>query len=345
MGRVTADQVLGLCLLAGRLGNGVIDLTNRANLQIRGLDEADHDRALSQLVALGLLDETPEAEARRNILVTPFWEGNDPVQSLYADLVAHLEDLPDLPAKMGIALDTGQQPILQDASADFRYERTAEGGLILRLDGMARGRPVNEGTAVDALLEAASWFVGSGGAAARRMKRHLADHTPPPGWDIAAPAPPRTKPQPGNGPIGQCLGAAFGSVDADALAALVEDTQAPAIRLTPWRMFILEQRQSKTSYGFVTDPDSPLLRVHACPGAPACASAQGETRALATALAAQHDGSLHVSGCDKGCAYPRAVDTTLVGRDGAYDLVKQGHPWDAPVARGLSVREILSKAV
>jgi precorrin-3B synthase len=51
---------------------------------------------------------------------------------------------------------------------------------------------------------------------------------------------------------------------------------------------------------------------------------------------------LHVSGCAKGCAYPRACDTTLVGQDSAYDLVKQGHPWDQPRQRGLSATDLMT---
>ena len=39
---------------------------------------------------------------------------------------------------------------------------------------------------------------------------------------------------------------------------------------------------------------------------------------------------LHVSGCAKGCAHPEPAEVTLVGRDGAFDLVRDGAPWDEP---------------
>ena len=39
LARLSAAQTLGLCDLALRFGNGTIDLTNRANLQLRGVAE------------------------------------------------------------------------------------------------------------------------------------------------------------------------------------------------------------------------------------------------------------------------------------------------------------------
>jgi precorrin-3B synthase len=68
--------------------------------------------------------------------------------------------------------------------------------------------------------------------------------------------------------------------------------------------------------GWITDSSDPLLRVAACPGAPACSSAAGETRTFARELAALLGASesLHVSGCAKGCAQSGAASITLVRR-------------------------------
>src|SRR5210317_637090 len=65
---VEADTLAGLSL---RFGNGFIDLTLRGNLQVRGIAEPDHAALLDALLGAGLLDATPELEAKRNILVTP----------------------------------------------------------------------------------------------------------------------------------------------------------------------------------------------------------------------------------------------------------------------------------
>src|SRR5689334_21370364 len=72
-GRLEAAQTAGLAELAGRYGNGLIDVTSRANLQIRGVDEQGHLPLLEGLAELRLLDPDADIEARRNILVTPFW--------------------------------------------------------------------------------------------------------------------------------------------------------------------------------------------------------------------------------------------------------------------------------
>ena len=85
---------------------------------------------------------------------------------------------------------------------------------------------------------------------------------------------------------------------------------------------------------FILDAYDPLRRVAACVGAPACLRATTDIRADAVRLAkAPFAGTLHVSGCAKGCAHPRSAALTLVGRDGRYDLIRGGAPWDAPRRR------------
>ena len=87
---------------------------------------------------------------------------------------------------------------------------------------------------------------------------------------------------------------------------------------------------------FITHADDPLLSIDACPGAPLCEAATVDTRSVARNLAHVISGPLHVSGCAKGCARPRKCRTTLVGRNGAFDLVRDGNPWDEPKLTGLA---------
>jgi precorrin-3B synthase len=73
-----------------------------------------------------------------------------------------------------------------------------------------------------------------------------------------------------------------------------------------------------------------------------CPQATVETRDLARRLAAHVEGRLHVSGCAKGCAHPRAADVTLTGRNGLFDLGLNA-PAGGPAARcGLSPAELLA---
>ena len=72
--------------------------------------------------------------------------------------------------------------------------------------------------------------------------------------------------------------------------------------------------------GLVVAPEDPRLGIVACSGAPACASGEIATRALAAAIAARRPelvgARLHLSGCGKRCAQPAGPAVTLVGRAG-----------------------------
>ncbi|KUF12428.1 hypothetical protein [Pseudoponticoccus marisrubri] len=337
---LSTEAVAGLCALARRFGNGTLDLTARANLQIRGVAEPDHPALLQALDGLGLIDAEPAVEAHRNVLMPPDWQAGDLTDRLHAALLGQLPHLPELPGKMGFALDTGGAACLTDGSADFRFERDADGGLILRADGAALGRPVDEARAMAALSALVGWFVETGGPAQGRMARHLRDTALPADWQQVAPRPPQGGPDIGPGPLGTVLGAPFGSIEAAALEQLITASGASGLRLMLGRRLLLLDAQPEEAPGFVTRPGDPRMTTFACPGAPYCPQASVETRPLATRLAGRVRGTLHVSGCAKGCAHPRTADLTLTGRDGAFDLVRDGAPWDEPARRGLAPAQI-----
>lgn len=335
LSRLTAAQGTGLCAAAVRHGNGLIDLTNRANLQLRGVGEAAFVPLLDELVALGLVDGDPVREGRRAILIAPDWQAGDASERIAAALLARLGDLPDLPAKMGFAIDAGAAPMLSDCPADFRVERGEDGGLILRADGRATGVPVEADDAAEALVALAHWFMASGGAEAGRMARHTA---PLPDWAAGD-----ARPAPVDRPVLQdTYGVPFGRMEATALALLIEQSGAQAIRATPWRALLLEDAAPVQHPAFITEADHPAMQAQACPGAPACPQASVETRPLALALAPHVAAMLHVSGCSKGCAHGGAAGVMLTGRAGLFDLAFDACAGDPPVRRGLTPAAILS---
>ncbi|PSL19682.1 cobalamin biosynthesis protein CobG [Shimia abyssi] len=337
LARLTRDQVLGLCKAAQEFGSGVLDLTSRSNLQIRGVTEANHEALLQRLFDLDLLPDDPILESRRNILIAPFWKDGDETHSLASELTRRLGELPGLPAKVGYAVDTGPTPQFQKNSADFRFER-GENTLILRADGSDLGCPVTPESAVDALIGMAHWFADTRGTEHRRMAVHLAQTDLPAEWRTTAPLNAASPLAPGATDNGDIYGAAFGKIDATALAGLINDTGAQALRVTPWRLILLEGTSffADDTSDFITCADDPLLNIDACPGAPLCTSATVETRALARTLAPLSRRPLHISGCSKGCARPRRCETTLVGRNGRFDLVRNGLPWDEPLIPSLT---------
>jgi precorrin-3B synthase len=348
-GRLCASQASGIADLAERHGNGFVDVTGRANLQIRGVREQGYERLISELAVLDLIDRDVETEGQRNILVAPFWCDGDDTQALATELESALSATPlGLPQKFGFAVDCGAKRVLAQSSADIRIERGAAGGLIVRADGALQGRSVASGEAVGAALALAKWFVASGGAKGGRgrMAAHIASGARPPHLlaGDASPAPAVPWPSPALHRSGALVGLAFGQMPSATLKFLA--TLAPGLRMTPWRMILIEGLGEMPRHdGLVTRADDPLLRVVACTGAPACAEAHVETRRLAAALAPDlpADARLHVSGCAKGCAHRGRSAITLVGTADGLDLVRDGTTRDPPTLRGLSPTGILGR--
>jgi len=347
-GRLSAAQAAGIGELAASHGNGLIDLTGRANLQIRGVSEQTHGRLIEGLDRLGLVDSDLQSESQRNILVAPFWKQGDDIQALAAELEQALATRPlGLPQKFGFSVDCGAERTLAQSPADIRIERGADGGLIVRADGALLGRAVAREQAIDTALALASWFVASGGAreGRGRMAAHVASGAKIP--DIFAgntrPAPSSAVPSPGLVAAGALVGFAFGQLRSQTLIHLA--ALARGLRLTPWRLVLVEGvRDMPQHEGLVTRTDDPLLRVIACTGAPVCPEAHAQTRLLAATLAPRIPANteLHVSGCAKGCAHPAPAALTLVGTADGFDLVRAGSPRDVPAIRGLTCAKILA---
>ena len=139
----------------------------------------------------------------------------------------------------------------------------------------------------------------------------------------------------------------------DALADLSERYGDGSLRTTPWRALLLTGiaaidattlTEEVEALGLIADPTDPRLNIFACVGAPSCQSASVDARCdaarLAAAIRATRDDTLHVSGCSKSCAHRGAASLTLVGRDGRYDLIRNGSAADRPSLTGLSMDQI-----
>ncbi|MET0363516.1 MAG: cobalamin biosynthesis protein CobG [Sphingobium sp.] len=340
LARITREQAFGLCDAAMAFGNGAIDLTNRAGLQIRGVSDGGLTGLMERLVALGLIASDPAVEARPAILVAPDWTPGDATHRVALQLMARLAEFPELPGKAGFAVDLSEAPVLKASPADFRVERSEAGSIIVRADGRDRGVTVAEGAVVDTLLALAHWFVDSGGGAAGRMARHRME-LPPLLSGSDAPAAARSLPMVDH-PLGGVLGAPFGRMEARRLADFLTGIDTPALRITPWRRIIVEGVWPTLADGMATDPDDAAMHADACVGAPSCPQATVETRTLALGLARHVGGSLHVSGCAKGCARPSPADVVLTGRGGAFDLAFDARAGAPATRSGLDAAQILS---
>jgi precorrin-3B synthase len=113
--RMPAVHLGELARLARACGNGIIELTRRGNLQIRGVSASSWPRLSAALVELGLAGAGPESEARPTLYVCPL-SGLDPRCPRLEPLADALDELLStvdmgrrLPDKFSVVLGGGSQ--------------------------------------------------------------------------------------------------------------------------------------------------------------------------------------------------------------------------------------------
>ncbi len=359
LGRLSAAQALRVAELAQQYGNGMIELSTRANVQLRGVAPAAHAPLLQALAAQGLLDADARSESLRCIVLDPFWQPDDGLQAgalALQQAVLGASGLDGLPPKFGWAVGQPQRPALASVSADVRLWCADGQHWWLQPDGQAQAIACPSlDTALAAALALARWC-----ATQARARRAQGQHpgrvaslwqadTPqqlplPPGcrWQ-ASPVPPHDgadthHPTPGAHPGGDWLLAApLGRIPAADFARLAQALQAQGgdagLRITPWRMVLAEGAPPADAGRWIADAHDPRLRVWACSGAPGCDQALAPTLALAEGLAAHLPPGvqLHVAGCAKGCAHPGATTLALCAQaeaapasDPLFALIDQG---------------------
>ncbi len=379
--RISAAQLATVAAISEDLGNGFVDLSQRAQLQLRGLSEATIREALPRLEAAGLLPRNAEAERVTNIVASPL-AGLDGHAAFDANAIARKlagaieadEALRALPAKFLFAIDDGSPLPLCDIEADIFVGPAHSDCVELRIAGPDDLVILVELTeAIDAALKLARAFVTlrDGAFELRRMRRLVAALGAERVLGMArlasalAARRPKAPPAPflGARQTGRLFfaGAAAPSgrwraFELAQLAALAEAIGIGEVRLTPWRAALIPTGNAEAAQGIVdaaralcliVSHEDPRLSVVACPGAPECPQAQGDTRGalarlapLAQKLAGLDGVGLHISGCAKGCAHPKSAPVTLVANGGRFDLVEQGCANDAPQRTGLDISAI-----
>ncbi|MFJ5537435.1 cobalamin biosynthesis protein CobG [Vreelandella titanicae] len=341
LGQLSCQQVVALCNAAETFGSGLIELTSRANLQLRGVSDASWPPLMVFLVEHQLVSDDPDAERQPQLMLAPAWQKGDDTHTIARLLQTRGSELATMPGKVGIAIDAGNAPVLVDSAADFRIERSTEGDLLVRADGYALGTAVSDtDAAVEQLIRLTHWFVATGGWDAGRMRRHTA---PLPDWAPAdtAPASPGEKLALGEHREGMVVGLPFGRVAANTLRNAVSQTVS-SVQVTPWRRLLLQDCDTLPAVdGLIRHNSDPRLAMDACPGAPFCEQASVATQPLAEKLSGWVEGTVHISGCAKGCARQRPAALCLTGRDGRFDVIINGRADSTPQATGLSESEVI----
>lgn len=380
-GRLSLDRAAAIAECAARFGNGIIEISSRANLQLRGVSEFGLPDLQHRLDELGLLDASAAIEGVRNIVASPLSD-IDPsaivdVTRTVSALEARLSvetSLHRLPAKFGFLIDGGGALPLGDVEADLRFEGLRSEGAPRFAVSLAGADDIAticapEGVPDAAAALALAFLRNTGENGPRRMRELVALRgaksifTAAGFTASAAPSPLRRRAGYmaflGVHSVGAttCVGAApsLGRMTADDLRVLAQEARRHSttdIRLTPWRAFVVVGADSRAEdfagalarQGFILDASDPRLAIVACSGAPACAHAahavQSDALAVAASVPAGRGIMLHVSGCEKGCAYNGAAPFTLVSRAAGYDLIAGGKASDAPMQRGLSMGEV-----
>jgi precorrin-3B synthase len=313
-----------LAELAHKHGNGEIDLTQRANLQLRGIRISELPVLSERLAKLGMLDANPEAEAVRNVLLSPL-SGLDP-ESADGRVIARCLDqrlrsqevLHALPGKFGFAIDGGGGWPLGVTGLDVTLATQSRGEpWRLYLKGARNvSAIVAEGDAVPALERVAGIFLAarnlSAGLWPRRMDA-LVEAVGARAILIAAglvltQAPPsagfRVRPTVGRLDVADdlivaAIGLPFGRLSAaelHQLSSAAGEAGVVDMRLTPWRSIFVICPTSKCAdtvlavaraSRLLVHPDDPRIAIDACPGAPACSSGETPAREDAVNLAAR----------------------------------------------------------
>jgi precorrin-3B synthase len=301
--RLNPEQARALAAAAARYGNGIIELTQRGNLQIRGLRPETTAPFAQAMVAAALALPDPALERCRAVMPPPLL-GDDPTihanaETLTATLERTCAAIGSLPGKFAIQIEAG----------GILANRPASATLVAYTDGRLA--------------------IGS-----RDTAPTLAGPLPYPGTPgmAFALAP----------PFGQFDAAMLDTLAAlaERHATSIRLTPWRALLLghVPQTTTIDAGPAWITA---ASDPRLQITTCIGAPGCRSGTTpTRADAARLAAALHPRQ--AIHVSGCSKGCAHPAAAPLTFVARDGRYDIIHHGRAADTPVTTGIDLPLVMT---
>jgi precorrin-3B synthase len=313
---------------AAALGNGLVELTSRANVQLRGLPDEAAAPAAERLAATGLLPSATHDRVR-NIVASPA-AGRLPTSLAATDIIVSELDagicadsqLAALPGRFFFAIDDGSQTV-GDRIADVALVAGHDGGFALWLSGSATDlRATAQVDAAALALEAARAFldVAADGSwrivdlpkgparIAERLGGRIVAGNVTTSATVALGAMRQV-----DGRFAVTVLPPLGRFDVEllrAIAALDHDDIRVSTRRT--LTFVDVGRpdamlDTLLSLGLVASEDSGWWGLTACAGVGLCARARVDVRAAAQRRAAMRKAGSppeHWSGCERGCGRP-----------------------------------------
>jgi precorrin-3B synthase len=326
-GIVTAGGLIAIEKVAAR-GNGIVELTSRANLQVRGLNTADAGVVADELWAAGLLP-SPAHDRVRNITAPPLG-GRHPAARAETDAVVAALDaglcsdatLTALSGRFAFAIDDASGTLV-GRTADVTLRALGAGAWQLVLAGHPtdlEGGPALALAAAREFLGLAddAWLLadvdeGAAEVAARLGGELVADTpvVPPVATAIGALAQ-------RDGRLALIVLPPLGRLEPPMLAAL-RAAGRPDVRIGSDRTVTLVDVPAGDgdglltelqAAGFVVEDGSGWAGLTACAGQGACARAVADVRTQAAARAAQRGVGAdpeHWSACPRQCGLPPGV--------------------------------------
>lgn len=333
--RLSGAQLLVLAQAAAALGSGIVEVSARGHLQVRGLAPDRLIRLREALAAAGLENlDGPQVEipplagiARDEVA------DSSGLAARIAAVVA--ECASGLAPKTVVTVDGGGGPGLGNLTADIRLSaqadgwRLAVGGTALTARAVGFGSSEAAGEAAEVLLRL---LAADGGARrGRALDATVLARAATGLRSVAGPEPRREARSAGlfalrDGRFARGIVLPFGYTTAAAMAGLARLGGPEAQWLTaPGHGLLLANldgagadrlEAGAAALGFAVAAGDPRLAVTACAGAPFCDAAWLQTRPLAALLAGGRGtggGRLHLSGCEKRCAAPEDADLAITG--------------------------------
>ncbi|VXD04619.1 Precorrin-3B synthase [Pseudomonas sp. 8Z] len=272
-GVLRSAQARTIAEAAQRCASGVLELTNRSNLQIRGVLPGQESALIDALLAANLGPRVAAADDVRNLMLSPA-VGLDPqarmdVRPLASQLLDLLQDTPALHVlspKFALQLDGGEALAMREHPHDLWLAAEDDQHLLLGLAGCPTDAPLARIAAAQALelvRELLLLFLDLATPEQRRMRQLLAQipasellqrlqarldfplQPAPRHWQPSAAL---VRPPAGIYPQAQpdlCMvvaGAQLGRLQAEQLLALAELSEHYGdgeLRLTPWQGLLL----------------------------------------------------------------------------------------------------------
>lgn len=359
------EQFTQLASAAARHGNGLIEVTARGSLQLRGLRDDTLSELASDIAAAGIVPETGvviETSPLASLDPTEIGDATAIAKSLRLAMAAMMPK-PKLAPKLSIIVDGAGRVGLDSVPADIRLMAArCDGGkaywrIALAGDGRtARGLAVLPGdtliSAVITILEELSAI----GPRARARDLDIDRLRSLFATDEAAGLEPATQQisaigvhDLGQGAAALGVGLPYAQIQSSFLIAFldrIKELGISELRLAPGHGLLLlgirpdmldAAKLAAANFALLATPDDPRNQIHTCAGSVGCASAFYDTKALAAEIVGSldlFDGSidLHLSGCSKGCAHPGRAALTLTGTPMGYGLVVNGSASGEPAA-------------